>query len=292
MLADGPSMSLVRAHGSQVTNTQLANVNWADFTLNPGAADPWTKLVATDDTNAYVIGFLGISVEAVDGSGGHKLAPPVELPVIYDALGGFAVDGGDVYACYDGDDTDANTLTATLGRFDGNGNWEALFVAPGEQCFTTAVTTDDVAVYWSTGKALRSWNKVLKQANELATYPESTPTSDYVPRSLAVSGPWLLDFSATGGLVAHDKHGSGLLQKKLWAVSNTEPLILGMVADDKHAYLLDQTDLHRIPLDGGAPDIIAHRDGPSFVGLAQDATKLYFASHDPDGTLTLRSVSK
>lgn len=290
-------LKVLRVRGTEVTSMPANIADLSDYAksgvigLNPALT------ARVSGGTAYLMGGYGVTVVPLDGTPSTTWYPEVQSP---GGLGAFTVDEGQVYVC--GTDLGSNTLF--LGRFDAGGAWQVLYTsdrpAQDESCFAGAITADSEAVYWSTGRAIRAYDKstgAMRTVVDLGNDP-------FPPRPLVVSGGSLVWFDSDSAFHVADKETSTpATSAALGATTRlhidplSDPVPFSMIATSDRVYWLSPQALHRFPTGEGADDVLASRPLGSGIywGLGTDEHLVYFLGVDlPDGgpgPLTLEGVA-
>jgi hypothetical protein len=273
------TVQLYRVHGGVTTPVAIGPVDWGDFGASCCIENNPQGAFGADAANAYFLGAHGVTIVPLDGSRGAvmRMTAPGNM-------GGFTVDAGTIYACFNA------YSESELVRFRTDGSSEILARADRDGCLFGALAVDDEAVYWpsasvdSTKVTVHRWNKQDGVSAIVTTLPW-----EFSPNSMSVSGAQLV-MSSSGAVVKVDKHGGDAAT--LDSIAPHDPAIFSTIADATYVYVETEIDVRRVPLAGGAPEVVARKDAPAFMGVALDGAHVYFASHEQDGTVTLRSVGR
>jgi hypothetical protein len=143
----------------------------------------------------------------------------------------------------------------------------------------------------ATSKALYRWTKTDGQVVKLNTGSASERLRGLLDFTSDENSLYLFGLN----VVKVDKKGGPPLQL-IPDVQGFDPAIETVILDKKYVYLNDQSEIRRVPISGGRIEVLAKRSGSletnKFIGLAQDATTLYFFELNGDKPATLRSVPK
>jgi hypothetical protein len=299
---DVPHIAVDWVHGSEVTPMPIAVTDWLDYLGNLFIRVNPTTTALVSGGIAYFIGAYGVTVVPLDGSASQTFYQPnPESPIghVYNSLGSFTVDGGQIYVS----DADISTNSNNFGRFDANGAWELLFMGPApllkESCLGGGMVADADAVYWTTSLAIRAYNK---HDGTVTTVVDLAGRSSLAPSLVTIGGDSIVWFDWFDAAI-HVANKAGTTPAA--ALGPTGRLDFGpaapppfsMFATADRVEWLTGEQLQRLPLAGGQPEVlVATRpaQGGFYLGLAPDGHNVYFTydamgSDGGPGEVTVRS---
>jgi hypothetical protein len=237
------------------------------------------------------MGMSAVTVVDLAGAASRTLSDPpppgtTAGTAAVDRFGAFAVDHGDVYVC-----NDVVGVGARLERFGADGSWRVLFMssASSESCFAGAIAVDAESVYWSTTRGIHAWDRA---SGSVRTVVDAQGTLLPFPE-LAVSGAsivWLSD-----GIRVANKTASNLTPTAgalLVALPPSDPAVFSLAATQDHVYWQTQVAIRRVPISGGAVEVLAQRSPPpgAYMGLALSGSVAYFVEARPAGDESYEAV--
>jgi hypothetical protein len=286
---DQKEVSLVERGVVTKEPVDTSSVTYNHFDFSGGTFTYAFQVIGRD---AFFVGSAGVTRAPLTGGPSTLLSTKNDTGTSFLSLrGGAGIDGSDVYACiphfYDGKlwnsalvRLGAGVAPTVLARF-----------SPQEDCQFTSVHVDSEAVYLATSKALYRWAKTDGQVVKLNTGSASERLRMLLDFTSDESSLYLFG----SNVIKVDKKGGPPLQL-IPDVQGFDPAVETVILDKKYVYLNDQGEIRRVPISGGRIEVLAKRSGSlqtnKFIGLAQDATKLYFFELYGDKPATLRSVPK